>query len=287
MNQILDFIRLEEAIELVLLATLLAFIGGQMSRPDSETYRKARKITGAVFLLYTGLGLFTWGLTGVTDLLLIVVRAVLASAVSFGVALVTLTPTEFLVGKLKQWMPPPPKPKPHQPTPEPPIPVVVRDYAAEAKSENERMSKVSDARFVASQFYDEHVEMLKETLPQALFQTKLQTRFSDAMTPEQAWSAAEQMIAEMLPLIAKAREQTRADLEAQRLKDEQTKEEEKRRLEIDGRRNAFQKLAVWYQKEQETVKESLPEGQDRDDALRQLFDRYDQLMKETYAEMKP
>ena len=45
--------------------------------------------------------------------------------------------------------------------------------------------------------------------------------------------------------------------------------------------------AEWYQAEQQTIRQLLPDGFDQDDALRVLFDRYDKLMKETYAEMKP
>jgi len=68
---------------------------------------------------------------------------------------------------------------------------------------------------------------------------------------------------------------------------EQASEDERKRKESEERGTSFQKLAEWLLREQEIIKQSLPEGQDRDDALHQLFERYDQLMKETYAEMKP
>ena len=105
MASFLDFIRLSEAPELIILAMLLAFIGGQMAKPDSDTYRRARHITAAVFVLYTVTGIFKWGISGVTELLLIILRASLAAAISFGLALVTLAPAEFLIGQAKRWMP--------------------------------------------------------------------------------------------------------------------------------------------------------------------------------------
>ena len=287
MFHILELIRLEEAIELGILAILLAFIGGQMVRPDSVIYQKARRITAAVFLLYAVMGIFAWGIDGVTDLLLIILRASLAAAISFGLAVVTLAPAEFLIGHAKKWMPARSKPQPPAPKPAPPVPVAIRDYAAEEQAEKERMDKIDDARNVAARFYEEHQQLLAESLPPALFQTQCQTRFPNGVGPEQAWSAAEQMIAEMLPQIAKARECKRAEHEVERKQAEQTREEELRKKETEERRSAFLKLAEWYQQEQETIRQSLPDELDREDAMRQLFERYDKLMKDTYAEMKP
>ena len=287
MVTLLDSIQLSEAPELLILAILLAFIGGQMARPDSATYQKARRITAAVFLLYAVMGLIAWGIAGVTDLLQIILRASLAAAISFGLAVVTLAPAEFLIGQAKKWIPARPKPQPPAPKPAPLVPVATRDYAAEERAEKERMSRIDDARSVAARFYEEHQQLLAEPLPPALFQTQCQTRFPNGITPEQAWSAAEQMIAEMLPLIAKAREHKRTEHEVERKQAEQTREDELRKTETDQRRNAFQKLAEWYQHEQEIIRNSLPDELDQEDALRQLFKRYDQLMNETYSEMKP
>ena len=149
------------------------------------------------------------------------------------------------------------------------------------------MNRIDDARNVAARFYDEHQQLLAESLPTALFQTQCQTRFPTGIGPEQAWSAAEQMIAEMLPQIAKARECKRADQDIERRLIEQAREEELRKKETEERRSAFLKLAEWYQHEQEIIRNSLPDELDQEDALRQLFKRYDQLMNETYSEMKP
>lgn len=287
MGSFLDFIRLSEAPELLILAILLAFIGGQMTRPDSVTYQKARRITAAVFLLYSVMAIFAWGIAEVTDLLQIILRASLAAGISFGLAVVILAPAEFLFGQAKRWMPARSKPQPPAPKPALPVSVATRDYAAEERAEKERMSRIDDARNVAALFYEEHQQLLAESLPAALFQTQCQTRFPNGIGPEQAWSAAEQMIAEMLPLIAKAREHKRAEQEEERKQAELARADELRKTETDQRRNAFQKLADWYRQEQETIRQSLFDERDQEDALRQLFNRYDQLMNETYSEMKP
>jgi len=287
MATLLDFIQLSEAPELLILAMLLAFIGGQMARPDSPTYQKARRITAAVFLLYAMMAIFAWGIVEVTHLLQIILRASLAASISFGLAVVTLAPAEFLIGSVKKWMPAPTKARPPEPKPAPPVPVATRDYAAEEHTEHERVKRIDDARNVAARFYEEHQQVLAESLPPALFQAQCQTRFPTGIGPEQAWSVAEQMIADMLPLIAKGRELKRAEQEDKRKEAEQAREEEFKKKETEERRNAFQKLAEWYQHEQEIIRQSLPGELDQEDAMRQLFERYDELMKTTYAEMKP
>lgn len=284
----LELINPDEFLPLVVLIFLLAFIGGQMTRSDSETYQKARRITAAVFLLYTGMAIYAWSPSGATDLLVIILRASLAAGMAFGLSLVTLAPATSLVRQVKAWVPPKPTPNPAKPPKPSPLPVSMpRDFAAEERAEKERMSQIDDARMEATQFYERNQRLIKEALPSALFRSQIPTRFPEGITPVQAWAAAEQMIAEMLPLIAKAREQKRAEQEEERTRVEQAKEDERKRKETEERGSAFKKLAEWLLREQETIKQSLPEGQDRDDALHQLFERYDQLMKETYAEMKP
>jgi hypothetical protein len=285
---LLDWINPEEFLSLVVLICILAFIGGQMTRPDSETYRNARRITAGVFLLYSGMGIYAWGPSGATELFVIILRAVLAAGVAFGLALVTLTPAAFLISQAKALIPPKPRPRAPEPPKLLPLPAATpRDAAAEERAEKERMSKIDDARTEATQFYEKNQQLLEESLPSALFRSQLRTRFPEGIAPERAWTAAEQMIAEMLPLIAKAREHKRAEQEEERKRVEQAKEDERKRKETEARGNAFQKLAEWYQREQETIRQSLPEGLDQEEALRELFGRYDQLMKETYAEMKP
>lgn len=282
---LLDWINPDEVLPLIVLICMLAFIGGQMTRSDSESHRRARRISVAVFLLYAGMGIYAWGPDGVTELLLIVLRASLAAGVSFGIALVTLTPAEYLIDQVKALIPKP-RPKPaDSPKPSPPTPI--RDHAAEDRAEKERMNKIDDAKALANEFYQEHVGMLDESLPVALFKTQMHTRFPDDIAPSQAWQAAQEMIADMIPLIAKAREVERAGKDEQRKRDQQIKDDELKRTAAEEKGSAFQKLADWYRREQETVMQALPEGPDRDDALMQLFQRYDRLMKETYAEMKP
>jgi hypothetical protein len=234
------------------------------------------------------MGIYAWGPSGATELIVIIMRASLAAGVAFGLSLVTLAPAAFLIGHLKALVPPKPRPKPAKPPQSsPPSVSTPRDFATEKRAEKERMSQIDDARMEATQFYERNQKLLEEALPSALFRSQIPTRFPEGITPVQAWKAAEQMIAEMLPLIAKAREQKRAEQEEERKRVEQASEDARKRKETEERGSAFQKLAEWLLREQEIIKQSLPEGQDREDALHQLFERYDQLMKETYAEMKP
>ncbi len=287
MQQFLDWFRLEEVFSIVVLTMLLTHIGGKMMTADSETYQRARRLTAAVLLLYSGLAIWTWGVSSVTDLLIITLRASLAAGVTFGLALVLLTPAAFLIGRLKALKPKAkqksaePLKSPLQPESEP------RDYAAEAKAEAERMSKVEDARTLTSQFYDEHAELLEEVLPVALFKSQIQTRFPAAIPPDEAWRAAQSLITEMIPLIAKAREQKRSEQEEERKRAEETEAaEHKRREEIEAK-DGVKRLTEWYQTEKERLETSLPEGVDRVNLLNELFDRFDQLLKQTLRDMKP
>lgn len=287
MFDILHFIRLEDGIELVVLAVLLASIGGNMANPSSKTYQRARRISAAAFLLYAGMGICEWTPSTAADVLLIVLRAMLAAGLSFGLALVTLAPISFLIGQAKEFMPARSQPKPPAPRPAPERPVQVRDHAAVERAEKERKGRIDDARTEATQFYEKNQELLEETLPLALFRSQLRTRFPDGITPDQAWAATQTLITEMLPMIATARNQQRAVQEAERKRVEKAQDDERKQKEVEERAAAFQKLAEWYQREQDIIRRALPEGQDQSDALQQLFERYDQLMKETYAEMKP
>jgi len=73
-----------------------------------------------------------------------------------------------------------------------------------------------------SGFYEEHQGLI-DALPPALFRTQLRNRFPEGGTPEEAWRAAQEMIAGMLPLIAQGRERQRAEREEQKQRDERAR----------------------------------------------------------------
>ena len=82
---------------------------------------------------------------------------------------------------------------------------------AAAQAERERQARTEDARAEVMRFYDQHEALLSESLPPALFRTQLQNQFPAEIPPEQAWQAAQDMIAGMLPMIAEGRTRVRAD----------------------------------------------------------------------------
>jgi hypothetical protein len=133
--------------------------------------------------------------------------------------------------------------------------------------------------------------MFCDEYPPALFRAQLQIQFPEKIEPSQAWIVSRDMISGMLPLIAKSRDrqhENRVQKQLETIKREKLQREvDELRRQMDERQFSFQKLVKWYQSEQETIKRVLPEGPDQEDALHQLWERYDSLVKETYSEMRP
>ncbi len=198
MADLLDFIRLEEAVELCILAALFAFIGGQMARLDSETYVSARRITAAVFFLYTVFGIYAWGPTSVTELLLICIRALLASGLAFGLALLTLAPTVFLISQAKAFIPKKSKvlslapTPPHTPVIEPRSPQVSDQERQEVLEErrleeNERLlaeQRREEARLRSELLYERHARQLASSFPRDRFEQFMERYMGEATSPD-------------------------------------------------------------------------------------------------------
>ena len=304
MSEILDWINPEEFFPLVVLICLLAFVGTQMTRPEARAHQWARRCSGWTFFAYTAAGLWEWGATGFGDLLAIAIRALLAAGFVGVVAMTMFPAVEYFKGVLGAW---------HDTWRRQAENAELqaknrsrrreeadRDRSDRARQESERQqradeaariererhTKTDDACSEVIRFYDEHADLLAEFLPQSLFRSQLQTKFPSSVTPEQAWLAAQEMIASMLTIIGQAREKRRAELEDARKAEEAAKQEERRRNEPEEKRQAVHKLTDWYQKEKEAIEQRLPEGLDREDVLRELFTRYDRLMKEALQEIK-
>jgi hypothetical protein len=234
------------------------------------------------------MGIYAWGPNGATELLVIVVRASLAAGAAFGLALVTLGPAAFLIGQAKAWVPARSTMKPTKPPMQIVQPVVrPRDYAGEERAEKERMNKIDDATTLAREFYDEHSDVLKESLPAALFKTQMHTQFPDTITPEQAWQAAQAMIADMIPLIAKSHELERAKKEEEQRKSELAKDEATKLEEATKKQLTMERLIEWRSTEEARLKEHLPPGHELTVHLLNLTQRFDDLMRETIDEAQP
>ncbi len=288
MCSILNWIDFDELPPLIALILLLSFIGGKMTRTNSRTFQMAGRITATTFFLYAGMGIYFWSPSGATELLVIAIRSSLAAGLAFGFALVTLAPMAYVFVRMKALLSRRPRSEPVRPRKQTSTPTVVtRDFAAEELARKESIRKIDDARREVIQFFEKNRRLVDDSLPSALFRSRIQTRFPVGISPEQAWEAAELMIAEILSLIANSRQRIRTELEEELRRQEQIQEEESNRKKLEERVNSIQRLADWYRQEQETINQSISVGQDREDALLQLFGRYDELMKETYSEMKP
>jgi hypothetical protein len=156
-----------------------------------------------------------------------------------------------------------------------------------ARAERERYAKIDDARAEVLRFYDEHASLLADALPPALLRSRLQNRFPENVTPEQAWIAAHDEIAAMLPLIGQAREKQRAAQDEAKKAEEKANEDERKLKEKDDAKDAVRRITDWYQTEKANLENTLPPGTDRENLLIDLFDRYDQLLKQNFREFKP
>ncbi len=290
MAELLDIIRLEEIVEIGILIVLLAFIGGQFTKPTSQEFDKAKAIAGATLRLYAGAGIFAWGTHSISDVIVILLRASLAAGVMHGLALVLLTPASIVWKRLKRkpsLRAPQPRPAP-PPSPPPRVKSedeLQRELEEAERRRKEREAKVNDAKDEVIRFYDEHPE-IHDDYPPALFRTQITARFGEA-TPEQALAAAQDMISSMMSLITQARERRRAEEETDRQRQREAEAEEKKRQELEERRNSIERITDWYESEKAALEERLPDTLDRRNLLDALFDRYDQLLKEALREMRP
>ena len=277
----LDWINLDEFLPLVVLIGLLNFIGGRMAQPTVASVRITRRVAYVVFTLYALAALCSWEVSEPMDFLVIVLRASLATGLIYGLTLIAIPAIDAAAGLVKvrrtpesqPWTPPLPN---LEPAFTPPKPEAV---------EHEPETHVDDARTEVTAFYEKHEE-IHEALPLELFRSQIQGRFTHGLNSEQAWTVAQGMIADMLSKVAEARAKQRAEQELARIAEEQAKEQERKNNEPEERRQAVHKLTEWYQQEKEAIEQRLLDPRDRDDVLRDLFNRYDRLMKEALQEIR-
>ncbi len=235
---LLDWIKADDILPLIVLSTLLTFIGQQISRASIVAIRMASRTAAAVFFGYTVLGIWSWGIASVGDLLLIVIRALLAAWFVYSVAVVTIPPIQFMLRYLG--------------APLRSMQVRMNEMVARQKSvlqsqydrlasaqrerheskkrqkrerqaaankaveedraekdEIDRQAYVDAVRDGVVQFYKQHSDLLSPVVPQALFETRLRNKFYSGISSFQADIEAEEMLTSFLPLIeeGKARQQ--------------------------------------------------------------------------------
>jgi hypothetical protein len=144
------------------------------------------------------------------------------------------------------------------------------------QTERERNQQCREARAKVVEYYDEHQALLVDTLPRALFESQLHTRFPEGITPAQAFKAAEEMLAAILPLVTQGRDRQRTEQEQQQQRQQRVRrirreishlEQQLKRLEsspindpefIVTERRALQEHIRELNEEQEALESAAP-----------------------------
>lgn len=306
MDAVLDLISFDEFLPLLTLICVLHFMGIQMAHPSEQITLCAKRVTLLALVGYVSCGILTWRPGSAGEYLEIVVRALLASALVNGVAIllfsVVLAVHEHTLKQPFNWCrdwrknrrTKADQRRAHRETAKMERRQseeharsaarleLERRRAARVKNrvDREREETVDDARAEVNRFYEEHAPLLATAFPPALFRSQMQTKFPVNCTPEQAWGAAQELITVMLPMVQAAKVKLHSE-------EEEGRKREREAAEVGRARNAIARLTEWYENEKAAIEQSLPAGRDREDILSQLFDRYDQLIKETLREYRP
>lgn len=198
MIHLLDVIRLEETIEILLLVILLIFIGGQMTQRESEVFRKARRFSAAVFLLYAVIGVFVLSPSGMTEILIIVLRASLAAGLGFGLALILFAPVAYLIEQARTFISkrtPKPLAIPNPP-PLPPIQYmipVVDERERQQQLEEQKLAEAQrlsaeqrreEARLRSDLLYERHARQLAASFPRERFVQFVERYMGERTAPD-------------------------------------------------------------------------------------------------------
>ncbi len=142
------------------------------------------------------------------------------------------------------------------------------EAAAVATAEHERnRTVVAKAKEHVEQFFQAN-PAIHDAYPRALLDAQLQVEVPAGATPEQAWKAARDLVAQLNALVAERRKQSA-----------ETKPAKKH--------IALSDLVNWYLAEKRRIEEAMPDDKTRADVLLQLGRRYDTLMKETLRDAMP
>jgi hypothetical protein len=249
MLNFLEWINFDELPALVVLIGLLWVISGQMTRPNEATNRWVRRTAAVSLIGYAVMAMCAWPPSSVSELLVIVIRAVLATGFVTGLASILLPLAHGLGTEIQAAM------KRHHdhyrmeaeqrlaeervrreaierqpldtedPARRDSQSELLRQQAATeaAEAQRERQAQIDKARAYVIAYYREHESLLAKELPRVLFETQLHTRFPENITPEQAWKAAEEMITALQPLVQQARERQREEEKEQSKREQRTR----------------------------------------------------------------
>jgi hypothetical protein len=288
MLDFLDFFRLEELFEFFALICLLAWIGGQITGSNSKLVRGSLRAGSIVFFVYVVLALYQWGIDGPSQAIVILLRALLAAGVTYGVSLLVALPIAFLVRLAKPVFTRRPRQQPIrivEPVRMSPPPV--RDIKAELQMERDRNEKVEGAKTLLNQFYDEHYPLLEESMPRALFTSQMQIRFFDGMSSDAAWQVVCQSVTEMLPHIEKGRERKQTQTESEMAQAKEAQSNARMESQALASKDRMQRITQWYVTEKQRLQEAIEDPDDLISLLNELREHHDKLMKETIKDFQP
>lgn len=288
MLDFLDFFRLEEIFEFVALICLLAWVGGQITGSNSKLIRGSLRAGSIVFFVYVGLALYQWGIDGPSQGIVILLRALLAAGVTFGLSLVVALPIAFIARIAKPVFAWRPRKRPIRMAKLVRVsPPPVRDIRAEMQMERDRKEKVEGAKTLVNQFYDEHSSLLEESMPRALFTSQMQIRFFNGMSADAAWQVVCQSVAEMLPHIKKGRQRKKTQSESELAQAKEAQVTAQKEEEALASKDRMQRITQWYVGEKKRIEESIEDEDDRVNLLNELRDHHEFLLKQTIKDFKP
>lgn len=260
MRRYLELISVDDTLPLLVLIAMLSIINSQLTRPDAAAYRHARRAAAGLFAAYAVSSLVFIRIHSAGELLLIVVRCSLASGLTYGVTALILGALTATVGdpilaiyrRYRAWRESARsrrverQRKLHAAQAErrerdermrraPQEEEARRQHeAALNAAEQQRKERVGEAKSAVTRYYEAHADLLQDTLPPVLFESRMQTRFPESLTPEKAWETAQEMLAEMLPTIT-----------AEKAKRQQAdRATEQRKQEIERRRRSIERLQI-------------------------------------------
>lgn len=251
MRRYLELISVDDTLPLVVLIAMLSIINAQLTRPDAAAYRHARRAAAGMFAAYAVLSLVFIRIHSAGELLLVVVRCCLASGLTYGVTALILGALTATVGdpilaiyrRYRAWRESARsrrverQRKLHAAQAEqrerderrrraPQEEEARRQHEESLKvAEQQRMERVQAAESAVTRYYEAHADLLEDTLPQVLFESRMQTKFPESLTPEKAWETAQEMLAEMLPTVSAAK----AKRQEEHRKTEQVQNDKSRR----------------------------------------------------------
>ncbi len=258
MRSFLNLISSDDILPLLVLIGMLAIINARLTRPDAAACRHARRAAAGAFAAYGVLSLMVLPIRSAGDLVVIILRCCLAAGVVHGLGALVLgvltatigDPIQAVITRMQTWKGARRARKAERLRQQriaelhrreaserarqlPQEEEDQRQQAAAAElTERQRRERVADARSAVTQYYQAHAELLEDTLPSVLFESRMQTRFPDSLTAAKAWETAQEMLAEIFPAVSTAKAK----------RQEEDRQKEQAQGEIERRRRTIQRL---------------------------------------------